>query len=131
MNDFILPFKSDLPMTMDSVANKNTLNSFLPIRTKGNDFESDIVIGLVLSALLRKKVEGYSYDDFRNDCKKRFNAKLDNSRFWSVLDEIYFSTEALFNISPETLLFKGQKAHGNIKKVEIRVNMLYKSNNTF
>jgi len=115
MNDFILPFKSDLPMTMDSVANKNTLNSFLPIRTKGNDFESDIVIGLVLSALLRKKVEGYSYDDFRNDCKKRFNAKLDNSRFWSVLDEMYFSTEALFNISPETLLFKGQKAHGNIK----------------
>ncbi|XAW90334.1 DNA phosphorothioation-dependent restriction protein DptG [Vibrio sp. CDRSL-10 TSBA] len=115
MNDFALPFKSDLAVTSQDVANKNTLNSFLSIRTKGNDFESDIVVGMVLSALLRKKIEGYSYDDFRNDCKGRFETKLDDARFWSVLDKMYFETEALFNISPETLLFKGQKSHSNNK----------------
>lgn len=111
-------------MTMESVARNNTLNSFLPIRTQGNDFDTDIVVGLVLSALLRKKVEEYSYDDFRNDCKNRFKAKLDNSNFWPVLDEMYFSTKALFNISPETLLFKGQKAHGNMRANE-RFSSLY------
>ncbi len=110
MNDFSLPFNNELAITSQNVANKNTLNSFLPIRTKGNDFEPEVVVGIVLSALLRKKVEGYSFEEFRADCQQRFEAKLDDARFWSVLEKMYFDDSALFSISPEMLLFKGQKS---------------------
>lgn len=59
MDKYIKPFNQKLPQTAEDVPNKNSLNSYLPIRTKGNDFDSDAVIGLVLRGLLRKKIEGY------------------------------------------------------------------------
>ncbi|SJL83407.1 DNA phosphorothioation-dependent restriction protein DptG [Vibrio palustris] len=109
MDNFSLPFNSELPETKDKVANKNSLNSFLPIRTKGNDFDWSVVIGLTLGTLLRKKVENYSYDSFKQDCRNAFESKLSRKEFWPVLEQMYFDNGALFTVSPETLLFKSQK----------------------
>lgn len=109
MDNFALPFNSDLPITKDRVANKNSLNSFLPIRTKGNEFDWSVVIGLTLGGLLRKKVDNYSYENFRQDCQDVFESKLGRKEFWPILEKMYFDDGALFTVSPETLLFKSQK----------------------
>ncbi len=55
-DNFTLPIKTGLPQTAaDKFQNKNILNSYIPIRTKGNDFDWSSVVGLVLRGLLRKK----------------------------------------------------------------------------
>ncbi|RQW62375.1 DNA phosphorothioation-dependent restriction protein DptG [Vibrio viridaestus] len=109
MDNFSLPFNADLPVTKDKVANKNSLNSFLPIRTKGNDFDWSVVIGLILGTLIRKKIDNYDYVTFKQDCQDVFESKLGRKEFWTVLDKMYFEDGALFSVSPETLLFKSQK----------------------
>ena len=109
MGNFVFPFNSDLPITKDQVANKNSLNSFLPIRTKGNDFDWSVVIGLILGALLRNKIDSYDYNTFKQDCRDVFESKLGRKEFWTVLEKMYFDDGALFTVSPETLLFKSQK----------------------
>lgn len=55
MDNYTQPFNQSLPQTAEGVPNKNSLSSYLPIRTKGNDFDFDAVIGLVLRGLLRKR----------------------------------------------------------------------------
>ncbi|MHC6801096.1 DNA phosphorothioation-dependent restriction protein DptG, partial [Vibrio antiquarius] len=45
-DNFTLPIKAGLPQTAaDKFQNKNTLNSYIPIRTKGNDFDWSAVVG--------------------------------------------------------------------------------------
>lgn len=107
----------------DDVANKNSLNSFLPIRTKGNDFNWDAVIGIVLGTLLRRKINKYSYNEFRDDCQNSFEDKLSEKNFWTILNKMYFDNDALFGISPEMLLFKGQKEVRN--KSDERISSLF------
>ncbi len=109
MDKFIKPFNPKLPQTAEDVPNKNSLNSYLPIRTKGNDFDIKAVIGLVLQGLLRKKVEGYEYEEFVSDCQSTFQEKLGEEAFWEVLNEMYFDNRDIFSVSPELLLFRAQK----------------------
>ncbi|GAA4493834.1 DNA phosphorothioation-dependent restriction protein DptG [Pseudaeromonas paramecii] len=90
-------------------SDKNKINSFLPIRNKGNEFKWDTITGLVLGHVLKKVVKNYSLDQFREACQARFIAKLDEPGFWPVLDRMYFATEAVFHISPLFLLFKSQQ----------------------
>ncbi len=90
-------------------SDKNKLNSYLPIRNKGNEFNWDTITGLVLGHALKRLVKHYPFEQFREDCQSRFIAKLDEPGFWPVLDRMYFATEAVFHISPLFLLFKAQR----------------------
>ncbi len=127
MDKYIKPFNQKLPQTAEDVPNKNSLNSYLPIRTKGNDFDSDAVIGLVLRGLLRKKIEDYKYEDFVSDCQSAFEEKLGEEEFWEVLREMYFDNKDIFSVSPELLLFRAQKgefATGDSRVASMFTNLL-------
>lgn len=93
---------------------KNKLNSYLPIRNKGNDFKWDVITGMVLSQALKKQIKQYDFNDYRQDCQDNFSSKLDEPEFWQVLERMYFSTGEIFKISPLFLLFKVQ-SKGNVK----------------
>ena len=88
---------------------KNKLASYLPIRNKGNDFDWDVITGMVLGHAIKKQVKQYDFDQFREDCRIEFQSHLDDPKFWDVLDRMYFSSKAIFNISPLFLLFKAQR----------------------
>lgn len=100
------PFKSKL-----EIPQKNTLNSYLPIRTRDNELDVATVTGLILRSLLRKKIENYEIETFKNDCKTAFSLKANSADedFWLVLEEMYFDQQDVFSISPELFLFKAQK----------------------
>lgn len=97
------------PIREGMTPSDNNLNSYLPIRSRDNDFNWDTVTGLVLGHVLKKVVKNYSLDQFREACQERFMAKLDEPGFWLVLDRMYFSNAAVFHISPLFLLFKSQQ----------------------
>ncbi len=127
MDNYTQPFNPTLPQTAEKVPNKNCLSSYLPIRTKGNDFDVDAVIGLVLRGLLRKKVEGYSYEEFVADCQSAFEERLGEEEFWQVLKEMYFDNKDIFTVSPELLLFRAQKgefAAGDSRVASMYTNLL-------
>ncbi|WP_428827022.1 DNA phosphorothioation-dependent restriction protein DptG [Azonexus sp. IMCC34842] len=90
-------------------SDKNKLISYLPIRNKGNDFDWDIITGMVLGHALKKQIKQYDFEQFREDCKRQFITKMDQPDFWEVLDRMYFASEAVFDISPLFLLFKAQR----------------------
>ncbi|HIF9419546.1 TPA: DNA phosphorothioation-dependent restriction protein DptG [Photobacterium damselae] len=127
-DNFALPIKAGLPQTAaDKFQNKNTLNSYIPIRTKGNDFDWSSVVGLVLRGLLRKKIEKYNYQDFTADCKANLQNKLGEEAFWDVLEDMYFANEDIFSVSPEFLLFKSQKSEckaGDLRVASFFINLL-------
>ncbi|MGL5008008.1 MAG: DNA phosphorothioation-dependent restriction protein DptG [Plesiomonas sp.] len=89
-------------------ADKNILTNYWPIRNKGNEFDWDTVTGVVLSLALRKQVTSYEFEQFKNECKDRFEDKLDDPNFWPVLERAYFSNDSLYRISPLFLLFKAR-----------------------
>lgn len=126
---FTLPINAELPQTsVDKFQNKNVLNSYIPIRTKGNDFDWPSVVGLVLRGLLRKKIEKYEYQNFIEDCKTRLQAKLGVEAFWEVLEDMYFVNKSIFSVSPEFLLFKSQKDQcksGDLRVASLFINLLH------
>ncbi|AJR09783.1 DNA phosphorothioation-dependent restriction protein DptG [Photobacterium gaetbulicola] len=127
LDNYKQPFNPNLPQTADRVPNKNSLNSYLPIRTKGNDFKWNAVIGLVLCGLLRKKIESYSYEEFTGDCRDAFLEKLGDEEFWDVLKEMYFDGNDIFSVSPELLLFRAQKDQldaGDSRIASMFINLL-------
>lgn len=123
IDKFTTPFSKNLPQTEKDIPNKNSLNSYLPLRTKGNDFEWGAVIGLVLRGLLRKKIEKYSYEQFVDDCQSSFEEKLGEEEFWAVLKEMYFDNKDIFTVSPELLLFRAQK--GEYTQSDFRIASMF------
>ncbi|MGY5450545.1 DNA phosphorothioation-dependent restriction protein DptG [Agarivorans sp. MS3-6] len=109
------PINENLPQTAyssadsEGIPNKNSLNSFLPIRTKGNEFNWDAVVGLVLRGLLRQEIKSYSFEQFEEACKSKFEGKLSNKDFWQVLQDMYFKNKDILSVSPEFSLFSAQK----------------------
>ncbi len=117
--------RPDLP----KVNPKNTLTSYFPIRTKDKSdiFDWDTVLGHVVKYTYRKTIQSESIDEFKEQCKKRFLAKLDEDKFWPVLESMYFEGEELYKISPELLLFKAHKQKGtssNARLGEMFLNLL-------
>lgn len=98
------PFAKEL-----QVSDKNKLTSYLPIRNKGNDFSWESVTGLVLSHALRQELVDFSLDAFRDECHKKFEGMAIEPEVWDLLDDMYFSTKAFFQVSPLFFLFKAQK----------------------
>lgn len=122
---FVVAISEILPQTSSEIPNKNSLNSYFPIRTKGNDFEWDAVIGIVLKSLLRKKIDNYSYNNFTEDCRLAFKDKLGDENFWEVLKKMYFDQESILSVSPEFLLFRSQK--GQFDQSDARIASMFTS----
>lgn len=122
---YVVPINNNLPQISSDIPNKNSLNSYFPIRTKGNDFDWDAVIGIILRTLLRKKIDGYSYESFKNDCYLAFKEKLGEESFWDVLNEMYFDQRDILSVSPEFLLFRSQK--GQFEQSDARIASMFTS----
>ncbi|EPL3991826.1 DNA phosphorothioation-dependent restriction protein DptG [Providencia stuartii] len=96
------------PIATTLKVGNNQLDSYLPIRNKNNDINWQIVTGLVLSYALKRKIEAYAPEQFRDDCKTHLQGLLDEPNFWSVLERMYFSSKDIFRVSPLFLLFHAQ-----------------------
>lgn len=88
------------------VADKNKINAFLPVRNKGNDFTWETITGIFLADALGKSVGQYTLAEFQHDCRERVGAAMEPPDFWNVLERMYFTSDDLFRISPEFLIFK-------------------------
>lgn len=86
----------------------NQLDSYLPLRNKNNDFDWELVTGLVLSQALKRQIKQYEFGQFRDDCKTRLVGLLDEPGFWLVLERMYFTNQDIFKVSPLFLLFRAQ-----------------------
>lgn len=109
-------------------ADKNKMNSYLPIRNKGNDYDWNAITGLVLGQVLGRVVKNYSFEQFKEACQAKFANKLDEAAFWPVLERMYFATEAVFQISPLFLLFKSQQkgsGKGDLGAANLRMGELF------
>jgi DNA phosphorothioation-dependent restriction protein DptG len=122
-----MAIRSDLPQKAENVSNKNTLNSFFPIRTKDGSgaFDWDAVLGHVVKTSYRKNIGKGGLEDFQRQCKENFLNKLDEESFWPIVEKMYFEGDDLFNIAPEFLLFKTQKAQGSSPNE--RLGMMFSS----
>lgn len=110
--------KSDL-----KVAN-NMLSSYFPSRTsvaKEGDFDWGVAKAAVIKNLYRKKIntkifksykegstdkERFAINAFKDQCQKDFKARLDDVGLWEHIENMYFNADAVYNIAPESLLFK-------------------------
>lgn len=94
----------------------NKLDSYFPLRNKGNEFDWSTITGLVLAYILKKQIKSYSIDEFRAECKIRFDNLLEDPNYWAVIEDMYFSTDGVLKISPVFLLFRAQfKGKGKIE----------------
>ncbi|MEH4694699.1 DNA phosphorothioation-dependent restriction protein DptG [Atlantibacter hermannii] len=96
------------PIANELKVGNNQLDSYLPVRNKNNDISWQFVTGLVLSYALKRKIEAYDPEQFREDCKIHLKELLDEPAFWSVLERMYFSSQDIFRVSPLFLLFHAQ-----------------------
>lgn len=60
----------------------------------------NLLLASVLSYALKRKIEAYDPDQFREDCKIHMQELLDEPAFWSVLERMYFSSQDIFRVSP-------------------------------
>lgn len=96
------------PIATNLKVSNNQLDSYLPIRNKNNNIDWQIVTGLVLSYAVKYKIDTYSLEQFREDCKTHLQILIDEPAFLSVLERMYFSSQDIFRVSPLFLLFHAQ-----------------------
>lgn len=96
------------PIATTLKVGNNQLDSYLPIRNKNNDISWQFVTGLALSYALKRKIESYEPEQFREDCKTHLQEMFDEPEFWSVMERMYFSSQDIFRVSPLFLLFHAQ-----------------------
>lgn len=92
----------------DLTVGNNLLDSYLPIRNKNDSINWQLVTGLVLSYAMKRKIDTYSEEQYREDCKKELQELLDNPTFWSVIERMYFNSQGFYQVSPLFLLFHAQ-----------------------
>ncbi|MEE1673620.1 DNA phosphorothioation-dependent restriction protein DptG [Agarivorans aestuarii] len=123
LDKFIDPFSRDLPTHESGVAEKNTLNSYFPIRTNEKPCDWEAVIGLLLQVVLRKGIGKYTIEQFEMDCQGELEEKLGEDEFWYVLKQMYFEQKDILKISPKMLLFKAKK--GEYMSVDERLATMF------
>lgn len=90
---------------------RNTVNSYLPYRNKGNQFNYDYVAGHTFGCLIGKSLSsGFKLEDFKKECLKKVTCRLDDERFIEHLHKMYFTEDyVLSRVAPEFLLLTQQK----------------------
>ena len=123
LDKFIYPFYRDLPTHENGVAERNTLNSYFPIRTNEKACDWEAVIGLILQTVLREGIGKYTIEQFEVDCRKELEERLGDGEFWDVLRQMYFERKDILKISPKMLLFKANK--GEYSAVDERMAIMF------
>lgn len=95
----------------------NPSSPFLPMNTRSDLFDWQVVVGNVLGAMLKKRIGKYTYDQFREDAHQAFKELLESDAGWEVLNKAYFEKKNVFNISPEFLMFYASKQRGTSARV--------------
>ena len=96
---------------------KNVLNSYFPARTNNNEGDKAVVVRNLYRKQLNTKFikaaskeskdkESSLIDSFRDICRRDFEDRLDEIELWNYLEEMYFQDGAIYQITPESLLFK-------------------------
>ncbi|WP_335920276.1 DNA phosphorothioation-dependent restriction protein DptG [Shewanella algae] len=111
--------KSKLNFLKNNTPEKNVLNSYFPIRTNEKPFNWNAIVGLLIQALLRKKIGEYTLESFECDCEQSLKTKLSDESFWDVLREMYFVDGGIFDTNPEIMLLKSKK--GDYNPVDERI----------
>lgn len=99
------------------VSGTNSLNSYFPIRTSNTEgaFDWEVAKGIVVRNIFRKEIaksirETKSLDrclsKFREVCRADFESRLDETSLWPYIEEMYFAGNAVYQVAPESLLFK-------------------------
>ncbi|KJG02103.1 DNA phosphorothioation-dependent restriction protein DptG [Photobacterium angustum] len=124
LDKFIYPFNRDLPKDESGVAEKNSLNSYFPLRTNDKPCDWEAVIGLLLQVVMGKRIGEYTIDQFQIDCESGLKEeKLIKNEFWDVLKKMYFDENDILKVSPKMLLFKAKK--GEYTPVDERVAEMF------
>ena len=89
-----------------SPVNSNKPSDYWPLVNRGNNFDWEVISGVVLGQALHKNASKISIDKYRELCHDHFENLIDNDEVWSVIEKTYFINESFFNISPLFLLFK-------------------------
>lgn len=103
-----------------TVTSTNNLSSYFPARTSSSEgaFDWEVAQGVVVRNLYKKEVAksitnahvedklSHSINCFREVCRSDFSLRLDEPGLWPLIDEMYFSGDAVFKVAPESLLFK-------------------------
>jgi DNA phosphorothioation-dependent restriction protein DptG len=99
------------PITNDlRVSNTNKSPNYLPVRQMDPEFSWASVTGLVLENALQQGLQDFSIETFRDECRHEFKQLLNDPKVWEWLEHMYFSSNAVLQVSPLFLLFKAQKA---------------------
>lgn len=96
------------PISNELKVRNNLLDSYYPLRNKGNEFDWNKITGLVLCMLIGKHIKSYEFESFRNEAKEVISTKLDDPSFWATIDQMYFEDGEIFSISALFLLFNAQ-----------------------
>jgi DNA phosphorothioation-dependent restriction protein DptG len=113
-----------------TVSGTNNLNSYFPVRTNNGEgvFDWDVAQGIVVRNIYKKVIDiapksvgaedklSEIIDSFREICRNDFNCRLDEPGLWPLIDEMYFSGDAIYSVAPESLLFKLTELTGNSPK---------------
>lgn len=103
-----------------TVTSTNNLGSYFPARTSSGEgvFDWEVAQGVVVRNLYRKEVAksitnamvedklSHSINYYREVCRSDFSLRLDEPGLWPLIDDMYFSGDAVFKVAPESLLFK-------------------------
>ena len=115
-----------LPQNVEGILVSNLLKTYCPIRSKGNDFDWDVVSGYVLSILLHKQIkQKFDVEKLKDYCQKVFSDRLDDPSIWKIIENMYFANEVLSRIAPEFALIKADT--GKISEKDKRLGALYQS----
>ena len=104
---------------------RNTLNSYLPYRNKGNNFNHSYVggrtLGLLIGKALKKK---FDPEAFEKECLEEVGDMLSDEGFIEHLRSMYFTNNALSQAAPEFLLLSLQT---NDKGASLHLAEIFKS----
>ncbi|MBT6051962.1 MAG: DNA phosphorothioation-dependent restriction protein DptG [Candidatus Scalindua sp.] len=111
---------------------RNFVQSYLPIRNKGHEFDFSAIAGAVGATLIRKKLpKSYSIEDFENQCLTRFKWKITDQAFLGILKQMYFTGDGLLQVSPLFYIFDSinSKQSGDKHMSALFQNMIIAENN--
>lgn len=111
----------------------NILTSYFPARTSNSPeaFDWQVAQGLVVRNIYRKEVNrtiisftedsqgskvDTTLDNFKYLCKADFEKRLDEVALWDLLEKMYFSGKAFYEVAPESLLFRITSLKGSSKQ---------------
>ncbi|MCV6590965.1 MAG: DNA phosphorothioation-dependent restriction protein DptG [Marinobacterium sp.] len=86
----------------------NRLNSYFPVRTNDSKdaYDWNVAKAVFVRDLYRRQPVSGGLDAFKEAAKEEFLSVLDDEDFWPHLETMYFGEDAIYQLTPESLLFE-------------------------